>query len=132
MKNPVDWRKIVVPCREGTRMQVKITPGSSRTKLLGLHGQSLKIAIAAPPEKGKANAALIAFLSEITDLPKQKITLTSGETNPEKTLVLSGIDPGNCITLLREQLETKKPQKTENPKSNKSKKLEKKSKTPHK
>lgn len=110
-------------------MQVKITPGSSRTKLLGLHGQSLKIAIAAPPEKGKANAALIAFLSEITDLPKQKITLTSGETNPEKTLVLSGIDPGNCITLLREQLETKK---TKNQKSDKSEKPEKKSKTPHK
>jgi uncharacterized protein (TIGR00251 family) len=108
VKKPIDWRKIVVPCREGTRVQVKVTPGSSRTKLLGLHGESLKIAVAAPPEKGKANVALIKFLAEITNLSKQQITLASGETNPEKVLVLSGINPQSCIELFKAQLESKK------------------------
>jgi uncharacterized protein (TIGR00251 family) len=87
---------------------VKVTPGSSRTKLLGLHGESLKIAVAAPPEKGKANVALIKFLAEITNLSKQQITLASGETNPEKVLVLSGINPQSCIELFKAQLESKK------------------------
>jgi uncharacterized protein len=103
VKTP-DWRKIVVPCREGSSIQVKITPGSSRTKLLGLHGECLKIAVAAPPEKGKANLALIEFLAELTGISKQQVKLTSGETNPQKTLTLSGIEPKNCIELLQGKL----------------------------
>jgi uncharacterized protein (TIGR00251 family) len=64
----------------------------------------LKIAVAAPPEKGKANQALIEFLAELTGISKQQVKLTSGETNPQKTLTISGIEPKNCIELLQGKL----------------------------
>ena len=46
----------------------------------------LKIKIAAPPEKGKANIALIAFLSETFKVPKKNVTIISGQTAVLKTI----------------------------------------------
>jgi len=47
---------------------------------------TLKIRIAAPPEKGKANTELIKFLSKHFDLPKNQITIISGKTEPLKLI----------------------------------------------
>ena len=47
----------------GVIFKVKVVPGSSRTVIAGVLGGMLKVKIAAPPEKGKANKALIDFLA---------------------------------------------------------------------
>lgn len=49
--------------------------GTAADKLAGVHGQALKIKIAAPAQKGQANAALSAFLAKILDLPKSQVIL---------------------------------------------------------
>ena len=94
-----DWQHILTACTGGVRLQVKITPGSAKDRILGPHGDSLKISVSAPPEKGKANQAVIAFLSKITGLPGKQISVVSGPTSPRKVLTLAGITPERCREL---------------------------------
>ncbi len=105
MTLPSEWEKIIVRCDEGIRLQVKITPGSSRTRALGPHGDCLKIAVSAPPEKGKANQALIEYLSKITEVPRQKISVVSGQTSPRKILILTGASSDKVFIALQRELE---------------------------
>jgi uncharacterized protein (TIGR00251 family) len=104
MSIPLEWQKIFSGGEGGVRMNVKITPGSSRTRILGLHGDCLKIAVSAAPEKGKANQALIEFLSEIIGLPRQKITVLSGQTSPRKVILLAGTTPEAILSAVQQKM----------------------------
>ena len=64
---------------------VKVLPKSARNEIVGFLGQeTLKVKIAAPPEKGKANAALCAFLAEQFGVPKGNVSVESGHTSARK------------------------------------------------
>ena len=69
-------------------------PGAKKTSVTGLHGEALKIRLAAPPVEGKANEALIAFLAERLGLTRAQVELVRGQTSREKTLhVPESADP---------------------------------------
>ena len=89
--NTPNGQQFVAECKEGVRLQVKISPGASRTKILGPHGDCLKIAVNAPPEKGTANQALIEMLADLLHISKQQIKILSGSTSSRKSLVLQGV-----------------------------------------
>ena len=72
---------------------VKVVPRSSKTALAGVLGDMLKIKLAAAPEKGKANEALIEFLAESLNVKKNTIKITSGQTSPVKTIQITGVSP---------------------------------------
>jgi len=66
---------------------VRARPSAPTTKAVEkLDDESIKIAIAAPPEKGKANAELIKFLSKEFAVSKSQITIVSGATAPHKLI----------------------------------------------
>ncbi len=67
-------------------LPVKVVPGASRTRYLGEWDGRARIAVAAPPEKGKANNALVAFLADLLALRKSDVTVISGHTTPLKTI----------------------------------------------
>jgi uncharacterized protein len=68
-------------------IRVKVTPKSSKTELTGyLADGTWKIKVAAVPEKGKANRALLEFLSERLGVAKSRIHIKSGETSPLKRI----------------------------------------------
>jgi uncharacterized protein len=67
---------------------------------------ALKISVSAAPEKGKANQALIAFLSKMLKIPRQNINVINGQTSPIKTLQLTNIEIEACKNIL--QNETKR------------------------
>ena len=75
----------------GVVFRAKIVPGSSRTSFCGLFDGMLKIKIAAPPEKGKANKCLVDFLAKILAVKKNAIAIISGQTSPVKQLKIVGI-----------------------------------------
>jgi hypothetical protein len=77
------------PCIQFT---VKVVPGSSRTLYCGMHDGMYKIRLAAPPEKGKANKALIDFLAGLLGVKKTAVAIVSGQTNPIKHIVVEGVD----------------------------------------
>ncbi|MEO8026081.1 MAG: DUF167 domain-containing protein [Bryobacteraceae bacterium] len=72
-------------------LRVKIVPRSSRNEIVGeLPDGTLRIKIAAVPEKGKANAALCAFLAEHYGVAKSAVTLVNGHTSALKTIRIEG------------------------------------------
>ena len=83
---------------DGLSLAVRVTPKASRTRVTGLardaDGASLlTVAVTAPPEDGKANAALIKLLAKAWRLPKAAVTVTAGAASRRKTLRIAG-DPG--------------------------------------
>ena len=65
-----------------TTLTLHIQPGAKKTEVAGLHGDALKIRLAAPPVDGKANAALVEFIAERLGLAKSAVVLKSGQNLP--------------------------------------------------
>lgn len=73
-------------------LSVKVTPKAAKTEFAGtLDDGTLKVRVAAPPEKGKANAELCAFLARHYGVPRQNVTILSGETSHRKQVRVDGV-----------------------------------------
>ena len=68
-------------------------PGSSRTEIVGWLGDCLKMKVTAPPEKGKANQAVIELLSEKLGLNQEFIAMVHGSSTQRKVIEINGITP---------------------------------------
>lgn len=75
----------------GVTFAVKVVPGASRSRLAGVLGSAVKVTIAAPPEAGKANAAVVELLAAGLGVPRRSISLVSGATKPLKRMQIAGI-----------------------------------------
>ena len=69
-------------------LKVKVKANSYINKLLKKEGDSLVISVKAPREKGLANKHLINTLSEAFSIPKEAITIQSGEFSLKKLIVI--------------------------------------------
>lgn len=79
---------------EGVVFTAKIVPGSSgSTRVCGLLDGMLKVKVAAPPEKGKANQCLLKFLAKELSVKKNAVSILSGQTNPIKQIQVEGLSP---------------------------------------
>ncbi len=83
--------RIVCDLKGALRIPCWIQPRASRSKISGMHGDCLKIALAAPPVDGKANAELCEFLSDILEIPKSSVEIVSGLTGRRKCVMVSGV-----------------------------------------
>lgn len=73
-------------------LMIYCQPGAKNTEVQGLHDGRIKIRLAAPPVDGKANSALIAWLSKRIRLPQHSIELVGGELNRHKRIRLRGVN----------------------------------------
>lgn len=99
----MDRSEVIALCRaseNGTLLPCRIQPRASRTGISGLYGQAVKITLNAPPVDGKANAALCEFLAKKCGIPKSAVSVVSGETSRDKTVLLRGIAPGQAAEAL--------------------------------
>ena len=85
-----EWLRVAADGR--ITLTLHIQPGAKKTEFAGLHGDALKIRLAAPPVDGKANDALIKFVAETLKLPKSAVNLKSGQTSRRKVLEVSGAE----------------------------------------
>lgn len=69
----------------------KIVPGSSKNDISGLLNGMLKIKVSEPPEKSKANKAIVRLLAKKIGTKTANITIISGHTNPVKQIQVTGI-----------------------------------------
>ena len=76
---------------EGVVINLRVVPRSSRNEICGVIGDALKIRLRAPPLEGKANKALVEFLSWEFEVSKKNISFLSGETCRTKRILISGI-----------------------------------------
>jgi len=87
----------------GVTIELRVQPRARRTAL-ELVGGALKAAVTAPPEDGKANAAVIALLAKTWGLPKSAFTVVVGATDRHKIIHLQG-DPARLMQALAPWLE---------------------------
>jgi uncharacterized protein (TIGR00251 family) len=76
---------------DGVILSLHIQPGAKKTEIVGLHGDALKIRLAAPPVDGKANAALVAFIAAKLGAGRTAIEVISGLTARAKRVRVSGM-----------------------------------------
>lgn len=77
----------------GVRIHVHVQPRAARTEYTGLHGNALKIRLAAPPVDGAANEELVRFFAERLGVPRSRIALVAGHSSRRKTLLVKGCTP---------------------------------------
>ncbi len=90
---------------DGIRLHVKVVPGASRTKIAGVLGDRLKLAVAAPPEGGKANRAVCELLAEFFGVAERDVLITAGQSQPMKTIEIVGVTACAATEKLRAALE---------------------------
>jgi len=78
----------------GVTLDLAIQPRASRSRVVGEHGDRLKVQIAAPPVDGEANAALVELLADVLGVPRRHIEIAAGATGKRKTVRIQGIDAG--------------------------------------
>lgn len=74
------------------KLHVRVSPGAKRTAVVGRHGDGWKVRVAAPPENGRANDALVQLLADTLSVPQSSIRLVSGQGARDKIVELAGID----------------------------------------
>lgn len=80
----------------GVILHLRVTPNAGRDNIDGPETRDdgtacLRIRVSAVPDKGKANAAVIALLAKTLKLPKSAFTLTTGETSRFKTIAVTAM-----------------------------------------
>lgn len=80
------------PGSMSVRLAVKVVPGSSRDQIVGWLGNALKIKVAAPPDKGRANEAVVELLAKKLGISPNDIQIQSGHASPSKVLTISHLD----------------------------------------
>ena len=86
------------------QLTVHVQPGAKTTSCAGIHGDALKIRLAAPPVDGKANQALIAWLAKTLGCPQSSIELIRGQTNRRKTLSIEAGDDAATMAVKLQSL----------------------------
>jgi uncharacterized protein (TIGR00251 family) len=85
---------------ELTKLVVQVQPNARRNELLGFKQEVLKIRIAAPPSKGKANQELINYLSDILGIAKNRIIIQHGNTSKKKIIVIEGLNQDRLLAIV--------------------------------
>ncbi len=88
------------------RLRLRVKPGARKAKIVGPHGDALKLAVQAPPEDGRANEAVIALLAEILGLRKSAIEILSGQTSRDKVVAIAGLSPAEIRARLQDAAES--------------------------
>jgi len=81
------------PHPHGTILPVRAQPGARKNEIRGEQDGMLKVSVTQPPEKGKANKALIALLSKSLSLRRSQLELIAGETSRQKQLLVRDVTP---------------------------------------
>ncbi|MEX0725006.1 MAG: DUF167 domain-containing protein [Planctomycetaceae bacterium] len=90
---------------EGIILPVQAQPRAKRVGVTGVHAGRLKVAVAEPPEQGKANAAIIRVLAEALQLKRLQIEITAGASSSHKRFLVTGVDRAVLQNRLNEILQ---------------------------
>jgi uncharacterized protein len=85
---------------DGIRLRLRVQPRASRTELAGVHGELLRIRLAAPPVDGAANEELVRFLARVLGVPRRAVAVTAGPASRQKTVTVTGADPASAALAL--------------------------------
>ena len=85
---------------EDVLIWIKAVPGASRDEIAGVIGDRLKLRVSAAPEAGKANKAICKLISSAIGVKLKRVSIDSGQTNPEKIVRISSAVLGDVMSEL--------------------------------
>lgn len=94
----------ITPHPEGAVLAVRAQPGAKRNAVVGVHGGALKVAATAPPEDGRANAALVELLRDWLGLKRSAVELVGGHTSRNKSVLVRGLTAEELPALVTARL----------------------------
>ena len=83
------------------RFSVRVQPRASRSEIVGLHGDALKVRLAAPPVDGAADEALIELLADALGIARSAVRIIAGSTSRGKIVEVDGANVENVGRLAR-------------------------------
>jgi uncharacterized protein len=83
------------------RLRLRVSPGARRTELVGRHGEGWRVRVAAPPERGRANEAVLELLSASLGVPRADMRLVAGVTSRDKVIEVDGMTTDEAGRLLQ-------------------------------
>lgn len=105
MADKMDLSTIVTTVGDGVAVRVKVVPGASRTKVAGVLGDRLKVAVAAAAEGGRANRAVCDLLGKTLGVATRDVVIAAGQTQPRKTVHVLGVTTCEAVERLRAALD---------------------------
>lgn len=85
---------------DGVVVLVHVVPGGSRSQVVGLHGDALRIKVAAPAVEGKANAALVRFVAELAGVRPGAVEIIAGDHSRAKRLLVRQVTVAELVARL--------------------------------
>lgn len=85
---------------DGVSLKVKVQPRASKNALVGLIGDSLKLALTSPPVEGAANEACAEFFARLGGVPKSRVTIVSGLKSRDKVVRIAGRNKAELLAAL--------------------------------
>lgn len=87
---------------EGTIIEVYVQPRASKNELAGIHEQTLKVRLTAPPVEGEANKECLKFLAKVFGVPKAHLEIVQGHKSRSKTILFRGVVPEFIQNVLKQ------------------------------
>jgi len=84
------------------RLSVRVQPRASANGIAGIHGNSLKVRLTAPPVEGAANEALVNFLADTFAVPRRAIKILAGESSRSKIVEIEGVTERDVYRLAQD------------------------------
>ena len=88
--------------RQGSiRFPVRVQPRAAGSEIVGIHGDALKVRLAAPPVEGAANVALVELIAAALGVPRRSVRIVAGATSRGKVVEVDGVNVENIRRLAR-------------------------------
>ncbi len=84
-------------------ISVRVTARASKSEIVGLYSDVIKVRIAAPPVDGAANSEIIKLFAKTFGVAKSKVEIVSGSTSKTKRLRINGVTPPQVAAILKEK-----------------------------
>ncbi len=80
---------------DSTRLRLRVVPGAAKAGIVGRYGEAWKVRVAAPPERGAANKAVIDLLARTLGVSPSAVRLVSGQGSRDKIVEVAGVRPAD-------------------------------------
>jgi len=88
-----DLSRIAITSSKGVaRIRLRVRPGAKRREIGGEHAGALRVAVTAPPEKGRANDEVEALLAQALGLARAQVCVVAGRAGRDKAVTIEGLD----------------------------------------
>jgi uncharacterized protein (TIGR00251 family) len=95
-----DLNNAVVLSADGVVVRVHVQPKARREQIIGMHGDRIKLAVTEPPDKGKANDAVMRLIAATLNISPSRVEILRGEISRQKDLLVRNLELAEVRALL--------------------------------